>query len=207
MQIKVYATKLIFSEMVSRKSFIYTLLCIIIHSYLVSDSASSNTLRQGNSLNSSRTLISSRGHFSLGFFSIYTTLALNTTITWYLGIKYIDFPGGTNETNTVWIANRDIPIYDDSGILTLDNMGKLMINYKGGDPLDLYKGSKFAAVNISATLLDNGNFVVREMNSNGSAGTVSWQSFDYPTDTFAWDETGSQSQNWSEMVPHFMAGL
>nr|XP_048322687.1 G-type lectin S-receptor-like serine/threonine-protein kinase CES101 isoform X2 [Ziziphus jujuba var. spinosa] len=62
-------------------------------------------------------------------------------------------------------------------------MGKLMISYKGGDPIVLYKGSKFAAVNTSATLLDNGNFVLREMNSNGSAGMVLWESFAYPTDT------------------------
>ncbi|KAH7510858.1 hypothetical protein FEM48_ZijujUnG0076800 [Ziziphus jujuba var. spinosa] len=170
--------------MVSRKSFIYILFCIIIHSYLVvSDSASLATIHQGNTLNSSQTLISSKGYFSLGFFSIEKYSGSNTIKTWYLGINYINFPGGTNETNRVWIANRDKPIYNDSGILTLDRMGKLMISYKGGDPIVLYKGSKFAAVNTSATLLDNGNFVLREMNSNGSAGMVLWESFAYPTDT------------------------
>ncbi|KAH7514830.1 hypothetical protein FEM48_Zijuj11G0132100 [Ziziphus jujuba var. spinosa] len=145
------------------------------HSFIlvVSDSASLATFHQGNTLNSSQTFISSKGYFSLGFFSIEKYSGSNTIKTWYLGINYINFPGGTNETNTVWIANRDRPIYNDSGILTLDRMGKLMISYKGGDPIVLYEGSKFAAVNTSATLLDNGNFVLREMSSTG-AFTLEW---------------------------------
>nr|XP_048319550.1 G-type lectin S-receptor-like serine/threonine-protein kinase At1g67520 [Ziziphus jujuba var. spinosa] len=170
--------------MVSRKSFICIIFRIIVHPYLLFySSAASDTLRQGHTLNYSQTLISSSGDFSLGFFSIEKYSSSNTYKSWYLGIKYINFPVGTNETSTVWIANRDQPIYDDAGILTLDTMGKLMINYKGGDPIELYQGSESAAVNASATLLENGNFVLREMNSNGSSGRVLWQSFDYPTDT------------------------
>ncbi|KAH7514829.1 hypothetical protein FEM48_Zijuj11G0132000 [Ziziphus jujuba var. spinosa] len=142
------------------------------------------TLLQGKSLNSSQTLVSSGRNDSLGFFSIDNNSSSDKSRSWYLGIKDIYFPVRSNESAIVWIANRDKPIHGDSGILTLDNMGKLMISYKGGDPIVLYQGSKSTAVNTSATLLKNGNFVLREMNANGFAGRILWQSFDYPTNTF-----------------------
>ncbi|KAL2525294.1 G-type lectin S-receptor-like serine/threonine-protein kinase [Abeliophyllum distichum] len=38
-------------------------------------------------------------------------------------------------------------------------------------------------MNITATLLNSGNFVVKEMSINGFGDKVLWQSFDYPTNT------------------------
>ena len=76
------------------------------------------------------------------------------------------------------------PISDDSrAFLTLDHLGKLMINSSGfgGDPLVIYSGGE--TENTSATLLDTGNLVVSEVNSNGSIGRSLWESFDDPTDT------------------------
>ncbi|CAA2983713.1 Hypothetical predicted protein, partial [Olea europaea subsp. europaea] len=73
------------------------------------------------------------------------------------------------------------PIPDDSGILTLSSAGKLTIRGNGSDPIELYAGG--SGTNITATLLNSGNFVVREMNIKGSAGRILWESFGYPTDT------------------------
>ena len=58
---------------------------------------------------------------------------------------------------------------DSTAILTLDHLGKLMINSSGfgGDPFVIYSGGPTENT-ISATLLDTGNLVVREVNSNGS---------------------------------------
>ncbi|KAM3706936.1 hypothetical protein ACJW31_03G188000 [Castanea mollissima] len=96
----------------------------------------------------------------------------------YLGIWYTNY--GNNRP--VWIGNRDRAISNDSrGFLTLDHLGKLMINGFGGDPFVIYSGGE--TENTSVTLLDTGNLVVREMNSNGSIGRTLWESFDHPTDT------------------------
>nr|XP_048319551.1 G-type lectin S-receptor-like serine/threonine-protein kinase At1g67520 [Ziziphus jujuba var. spinosa] len=167
-----------------RQIMIWIRLLITIHSFLCgfSDSAAStNILRQGNSLNSSQTLKSARGDFLLGFFRIGNSEGNSNN--YYLGIRYITYIRGDNDTNTVWIANRDKPIHDGSGILTLDGTGKLMINHKEGNLIEIYHGNESTAVNTSLTLQNDGNLVLREVSSKGSSGRVLWQSFDYPTDT------------------------
>ncbi|KAJ4718144.1 G-type lectin S-receptor-like serine/threonine-protein kinase [Melia azedarach] len=81
----------------------------------------------------------------------------------------------------VWVANRNIPISDRSGILMIDEFGKLKISYNGGSLIAL--NSTESASNTSATLLDSGNFVLKELNSDGSTRQVLRQSFHYPTET------------------------
>ena len=121
-----------------------TLLLIIIMSSLWGSSAALDTLKQGDVLNSSQYLVSAKQRFTLGFFSpTYYGDKKNS----YLGIWY------TNYTeNKVWIANRNRPISDDSrAFLTLDHLGKLMINSSGfgGDPFVIYFGGE--TKNTSAT--------------------------------------------------------
>jgi hypothetical protein len=84
----------------------------------------------------------------------------------------------------VWVANRDTPIsFDTSPSLTIDDYGNLTISYDGGrSTFVLYSGQE-ARLNASAVLLNSGNFVLRELNSDGSVKRVLWQSFDYPTNT------------------------
>ena len=154
-----------------------TLLLIIIMSSLWGSSAALDTLKQGDVLNSSQNLVSAKQRFTLGFFSL--TSYYGDKKNSYLGIWY------TNYTeNKVWIANRNRPISDDSrAFLTLDHLGKLMINSSGfgGDPFEIYSGG--GTESTSVTLLDDGNLVVSEVNSNGSIGRSLWESFDDPTDT------------------------
>ncbi|PIN01440.1 Non-specific serine/threonine protein kinase [Handroanthus impetiginosus] len=143
---------------------------IIFHSLSTRKVSSVDTLKPGEKLNSSATLLSASQTFTLGFFSPQNSSKS------YLGISYTN----ENESFPVWIANRDSPIYDDSGILTIDNSSKLMIMHNGADDaIELYAAER--GTNIAATLLDTGNFIVTEMNS--TAGKVLWQSFDHPTDT------------------------
>uniref|UniRef100_M0ZKJ5 non-specific serine/threonine protein kinase n=1 Tax=Solanum tuberosum TaxID=4113 RepID=M0ZKJ5_SOLTU len=90
------------------------------------------------------------------------------------------FPG---DDRPVWVANRDIPIqYASGNTLTLDDDGKLKIFY-GGDSFVMLSSYNVTTRNASATLFDNGNFVLVELNTNGSENKTLWQSFDYPTDT------------------------
>nr|POE62310.1 g-type lectin s-receptor-like serine/threonine-protein kinase [Quercus suber] len=135
-----------------------------------------DTIKQGDVLNSSQYLVSANRKFTLGYFKPTSQYKNNS----YFAIWY------TNVTdNTVWIGNRDRPISNDStAFLTLDHLGKLMINSSGfgGDPFVIYSGGQTENT-ISDTLLDTGNLVAREVNSNGSIGRWLWESFDHPTDT------------------------
>ncbi|XP_021661937.2 G-type lectin S-receptor-like serine/threonine-protein kinase CES101 isoform X1 [Hevea brasiliensis] len=153
-------------------SLCYFLLIGLSHSF-------ADTLLQGQQLKDYDHLISADGTFKLGFFSPGTSRSR------YLGIWYnmVD----ENEVfiakkKVVWVANRDNPISDSGDILKIDESGKLTILYNEGSssfPLS----SVEAASNVSATLLDSGNFVLKEFNLDGSTKQILWQSFDYPTDT------------------------
>ena len=89
----------------------------------------------------------------------------------------------TNDVNKkkVWVANRDKPTSGTNASLTLDEHGKLMITHSGGDPVVL-NSNQASGISI-ATLLDSGNFVVAELNSDGSMRQTLWESFEDPTDT------------------------
>ncbi|XP_062014536.1 G-type lectin S-receptor-like serine/threonine-protein kinase At1g67520 [Rosa rugosa] len=61
----------------------------------------------------------------------------------------------------------------------------LKVTQNGGDPLLIYSASESTTnnSNIVATLLDSGNFILHQVNSDGSTERVLWQSFDYPGGT------------------------
>uniref|UniRef100_A0A7N2LJS0 non-specific serine/threonine protein kinase n=1 Tax=Quercus lobata TaxID=97700 RepID=A0A7N2LJS0_QUELO len=129
-------------------------------------------LKPGDTLNSSSYLTSPNKTFSLWFFPWgNTTNSLSS-----LGIS--DF--ATNFI--VWSASPSKPIANNSGVLTLDNTGTLKITRLGSDPIVLHSSSQ-PTNNTIAILLDSGNFVLRELHSNGTIKQVLWQSFDYPTNT------------------------
>ncbi|KAF3657713.1 hypothetical protein FXO38_13563 [Capsicum annuum] len=92
---------------------------------------------------------------------------------------YSDVNGGRDEM-AVWIANRDDPITDTCGILMVTPDGSLMISHSEGNVI-LFSATP--TTNLTAVLLDNGNFVLGELDTYGSVNRVLWQSFDYPTDT------------------------
>ena len=133
-------------------------------------SARTDSIKLGEGLPfSENLLVSAQGTFTLGFFSLDTGT--------YLGIWY------TSDVNNkkVWVANRDKPISGTNANLMLDGNGTLMIIHSGGDPIVL--NSNQASGNSIATLLDSGNFVVAELNTDGSVKQTLWESFDDPTDT------------------------
>ncbi|WJZ91055.1 hypothetical protein VitviT2T_010164 [Vitis vinifera] len=133
-------------------------------------SARTDSIKLGEGLPfSENLLVSAQGTFTLGFFSLDTGT--------YLGIWY------TSDVNNkkVWVANRDKPISGTNANLMLDGNGTLMIIHSGGDPIVM--NSNQASGNSIATLLDSGNFVVAELNTDGSVKQTLWESFDDPTDT------------------------
>ncbi|KAL6134443.1 hypothetical protein ACLB2K_066674 [Fragaria x ananassa] len=147
------------------------LVCILCCILLITLSESqSDTLAQGQELKDGMQLFSASGIFRLGFFKP------GDVSNSYLGIWY-----NRNNEKAVWAANRDNPILDSSGVLTIDQYGNLKISQKMEDDIVLYSVKK--AINTSAVLLDSGNFVLSELNPDGSIRQELWQSFDYPTDT------------------------
>ncbi|KAL8103961.1 G-type lectin S-receptor-like serine/threonine-protein kinase At1g11410 [Apium graveolens] len=118
-------------------------------------------------------LISEGEIFELGFFSP------GTSINRFVGVRYYKIP----EKNVVWVANRDIPVTNTSGVLSIDKTGRLVLSYSG-TPQDPVWSSNISASgdsNFSAKLLDTGNLVV--FKDDYSEQNVIWQGFDHPTDT------------------------
>ncbi|KAJ0622643.1 putative protein kinase RLK-Pelle-DLSV family [Helianthus annuus] len=129
------------------------ILCSLVF-FNIQTTLSTNTLIPHQSFVDGFTLISSNQRFEFGFFSLGNSSSRNL----YLGIWYYNLP-----LTVVWVANRNNPIRDSFGEISLKENGTLI----------LYNRSK-------GILLDSGNLVIRD---DGSNKTIFWQSFDFPTDT------------------------
>jgi hypothetical protein len=77
----------------------------------------------------------------------------------------------------VWVANRDAPLSDHSGILTVTGDGVLVL-FNSTNGIVWSSNTSRTPENPVAQLLDTGNLVVKDRNDN-----FLWQSFDYPCDT------------------------
>ncbi|KAL3503304.1 hypothetical protein ACH5RR_037753 [Cinchona calisaya] len=118
------------------------------------------------------TLVSSGETFVLGFFK-----PLDSTNR-YLGIWYKRSP----ET-IVWVANREIPLTDSNGVLTVKNDGNLVLfNGTKGIIWSSNSSGEVQGNLVVAELLDSGNFVLRRKDDFNTQSYI-WQSFDFLTDT------------------------
>ncbi|XP_057810908.1 G-type lectin S-receptor-like serine/threonine-protein kinase At4g27290 isoform X2 [Salvia miltiorrhiza] len=128
--------------------------------------AATDVIRDGDG----DTVVSSGGSFVMGFFSP------GNSENRYVGIWYNKLSVQT----PVWVANREVPLTNTSGVLKFVEPGILAL-------LDESKGVVIWSANASSTvrnpiaqLLDSGNLVVRDVNDPKN---FPWQSFDHPTDT------------------------
>lgn len=113
-------------------------------------------------------LVSKGARFALGFFSLGN---LNHR---YVGIWYYNI----SKQTVVWVLNRDDPINDTSGVLSIHTRGNLVL-YRRDSPLWSTNVSVSSVNSTVAQLLDTGNLVL--IQNDGKR--VVWQGFDYPTDT------------------------
>ncbi|KAK4252680.1 hypothetical protein QN277_014424 [Acacia crassicarpa] len=177
------------SQESSSMSLPILLLLTIVISYLffccIGVTAETNTLNQSDNLNFTQQLVSNNKNFTLGFVKPFVDYDNNNTYLAIWNSKY------ESPSSPVWIANRDTPITNASfATLFIHQTGKFVINRtRDGHPIQLCPGGEtnnnnnVNYNNIKAVLLDNGNLVLTEVNSNGSVDRTLWQSFDCPTDT------------------------
>ncbi|KAJ4828229.1 hypothetical protein Tsubulata_113111 [Turnera subulata] len=143
----------------------YTLL-----SFARSSIGAINTLKPNQHLlDDGRTLVSPGETFVLGFFSFPDSLSR------YVGIWLKDDP----KRKVVWVANRDQPIFDSSGVLTITPTGSIVVTSQQGSEPSWSSNSSTTSGSPVLHLLDDGNLVVKDGNKEGYV----WQSFDYPFDT------------------------
>ncbi|XP_020554002.1 G-type lectin S-receptor-like serine/threonine-protein kinase At4g27290 isoform X2 [Sesamum indicum] len=118
------------------------------------------------------TMVSSGGMFELGFFSP------GNSRNRYVGIWFKKITVRT----VVWVANREVPLPNESGVLKVMEPGILALLNDTNATIWSSNTSR-SVQNPVAQLLDSGNLVVRNAADNNPENFL-WQSFDYPTDTF-----------------------
>ena len=145
-------------------------ICSFIFSF-VRTSSSLDSITPSQSIRDGETLVSAGGTFELGFFSP------GNSKNRYVGVWYKNI----SPLTVVWVANREIPVNDASGVLKFNDHGVLLLlNATNSSVWSSYKST--AAENPIAQLLDSGNLVVKNGPDTNEENLL-WQSFDHPCDT------------------------
>jgi hypothetical protein len=148
-----------------RKTNLLSVLCCL----CLNLGVAKDTIRSSQSIKDTDFLISKGSTFKLGFFQ-----PENSTNR-YLGIWYNKITVFT----VVWVANRQKPLKDSSGVFTISKDGNLVV-IDGRKKILWSTNVTNSVVNSCVQLLDSGNLVLRE----NSRGTIIWESFQHPSDTF-----------------------
>ena len=146
--------------LLSKTNLLSVLCCFCLNSTVAID-----TIRSSQSINDSEYLISTGSVFKLGFFS-----PENSTNR-YLGIWYNKISVFT----VIWVANREKPLKDSPGVLTISEDGNLVV--LNGQEEILWSS------NVSNSLtnsLDFGNLVLQV----DTTRIILWESFQHPSDSF-----------------------
>ncbi|KAK7389404.1 hypothetical protein VNO78_24419 [Psophocarpus tetragonolobus] len=109
------------------------------------------------------TITSNNGNFKLGFFSPENSTHRYVAI-WYLTQSY-----------TIWIANRDQPLNDSSGVFRIHKDGNLVV-VNAQNSVIWSTNVSTSATNTSAQLDNSGNLILRDVTSE----ITIWDSFTHP---------------------------
>ncbi|KAH0916556.1 hypothetical protein HID58_031002 [Brassica napus] len=131
-----------------------------------------DTIMRRQSLRDGDVIFSEGKRFAFGFFTPGEDSNLR-----YVGIWYAQI----SEQTVIWVANRERPVNDTSGLVVFSGRGNLCL-YASADETELLWSTNVSD-KISepmARLSDIGNLVVLDP----LTGRTLWESFDHPTDTF-----------------------
>ncbi|XP_020109177.1 receptor-like serine/threonine-protein kinase SD1-8 isoform X1 [Ananas comosus] len=153
------------------KSASHQLFFILFTLFTIS-AAAIDILDRTQNITDGQTLVSPSGIFELGFFGS----GLPTKR--FLGIWYKVTPNVI-----VWVANRDRPLNDSSGVLAINDKGVLVLLDRSTNVI--FSSNSSNAINPTVQLLDSGNLVLKAQSTTNdpSNNTFIWQSFDYPSNT------------------------
>ncbi|TXG54028.1 hypothetical protein EZV62_019284 [Acer yangbiense] len=147
-----------------------TLYCFLFSSMRIA-TATLDTITLGQSIRDGEILVSADQRFELGFFSPGTSRSRYLVI-WYKKVA---------PKTTVWVANRDNPIFDTSGVLHI-NAGGILVLLNSTKDIVWSSNTSRSPENPVAVLLGSGNLAVKDGNDNNPDNFL-WQSFDHPGDT------------------------
>ncbi|KAL1363267.1 hypothetical protein AAHE18_03G137700 [Arachis hypogaea] len=137
--------------------------------FFVTPSTSIDSFGMNQSIRDGETLVSAGGSFVLGFFSP------GTSTNRYLGVFYKDASG--NQT-VMWVANREKPLQNKSGILKFNENGTLQL-FSGTTNTSVWSSNistkDLNSNSSTAQLLDSGNLIVK---SSDDGSKILWQSLD-----------------------------
>ncbi|RDY00474.1 G-type lectin S-receptor-like serine/threonine-protein kinase, partial [Mucuna pruriens] len=152
-------------------SFTLLLFCLALLNYVAAATVREtiNTLQE---INDGQIIVSPGKTFALGFFSP------GNSKNRYVGIWYNKVPTQT----LVWVANRNNPLTDSSGVLKLNESGVLVILNHNKSAIWSSNTTRSVRYPV-AKLLDSGNLIVQDGNNSNDSKDLLWQSFDYPVDT------------------------
>ncbi|TKY68631.1 G-type lectin S-receptor serine/threonine-protein kinase [Spatholobus suberectus] len=144
----------------------YLLIFLLIFSgFYLGVSSVNDTITSTRSIRDPETISSNSGDFKLGFFSPEKSTHRYVAI-WYLSESYI-----------IWIANRDQPLNDSSGVFKTDKDGNLVV-LDAQNSVIWSTNVSISATNTTAQLDDLGNLILLD----DTSGTVIWDSFTHPAD-------------------------
>nr|GEV62444.1 G-type lectin S-receptor-like serine/threonine-protein kinase At4g27290 [Tanacetum cinerariifolium] len=132
-----------------------------------------DTITVNQAIRDGDTLVSADEMFELGFFSP------GSSKNRYLGIWYKNISPQT----VVWVANRETPITDSSGVFRVHTNRSLLVIAGSNNTVVWSSNTNIVSptsINPVAQILNTGNLVVRGNNEESFV----WQSFDYPGDTY-----------------------
>ncbi|ESW12607.1 hypothetical protein PHAVU_008G126800 [Phaseolus vulgaris] len=125
-----------------------------------------DTINSSQFIKDNETITSTGGNFTLGFFT-----PQNSTNR-YVGIWWKSkFP-------VTWVANRNQPLSDSSGVVTISEDGNLVV-LNGQNQVIWSTNVSTTSSNTSAQLLDSGKLVLTET----TRGIILWDSFEHPSNT------------------------
>ncbi|XP_027355257.1 uncharacterized protein LOC113865090 [Abrus precatorius] len=143
--------------------------------HVILNSTSLDTLAPNQSIRDGETLVSNEGTFEVGFFSP------GTSKNRYLGIWYMNVSPFT----VVWVANREKPLQNNSGVLIVNGKGVLVILDDSNSTIWSSNTPKKVIKDPIAQLLDSGNLVVKNgqgRNEHNFLTLSSWKNEDDPAE-------------------------
>lgn len=141
---------------------------ILVSSSLTLFCSAADTITRGQSIRDGETVVSIGQNYELGFFGPENSTSR------FLGIWFRNIPVKTY----IWVANRENPVSDKAGVLTIGSDGNLVV-LDGNNSSVWSSNLTLLSENSTATLDDKGNLIL-----TSSDGKTNWESFNHPTDTF-----------------------